>query len=97
MAINFELFIGRENEIKQLEELLRDRNAKRKKIVFLYDATQVKEKKGGIGKTWLLNRFKSIAKQKEFKDNYIVIDEILVELMEYDKTSPTSISVAFTS
>src|SRR2546430_11465958 len=48
-------FIGRTEEIKFLTNWLADGNAP--SIVYIHDALEEKEKKGGIGKTWLLHRF----------------------------------------
>src|SRR5256885_12458040 len=48
-------FIGREQEIEFLTNWLVDEAAP--SILYLHDALEEKEKKGGIGKTWLLRRF----------------------------------------
>ncbi len=58
-------FIGREQEIAFLTEWLADENAP--SIVYFHDALEEKEKKGGIGKTWLLRRFYELVEQ-EYKN-----------------------------
>src|SRR5436309_1875145 len=55
-------FIGREQEIAFLTEWLADEKAP--SIVYFQDALQKKEKKGGIGKTWLLRRFYELVEQE---------------------------------
>src|SRR6266581_4374968 len=58
-------FIGREQEIAFLTAWLADVNAP--SIVYIHDALEEKEKKGGIGKTWLLRRFYELVEQ-EYKN-----------------------------
>ena len=48
-------FIGREQEILFLNRWLADGDAPA--VVYIHDALKDQEKKGGIGKTWLLRRF----------------------------------------
>src|SRR6266568_7631670 len=55
-------FIGREQEIAFLTEWLADENAP--SIVYIHDALDEKEKKGGIGKTWLLRKFYELVEQQ---------------------------------
>src|SRR5437588_5911801 len=56
-------FIGREQEITFLDHWLADENAP--SIVYIHDELKEKEKKGGIGKTWLLHRFHEMVEQHE--------------------------------
>jgi len=57
-----EHFIGRSNELKIFTQWLADDHAPR--ILYFYDALEEPEKKGGIGKTWLLRKCQENA-QKE--------------------------------
>ncbi len=50
-----EEFIGRDQEIAYFQQWLRNDEAP--SILYIHDALKEKEKKGGIGKTWLLHRF----------------------------------------
>lgn len=70
------LFIGREKQIDRFKEILRS-DPKEERIIFVYDSAEDPERTGGIGKTWLLNKFIiSIVSSDEFKDKYLVIDKI---------------------
>src|SRR6266566_6083008 len=64
-------FIGREQEIAFLTAWLADVNAP--SIVYIHDALEEKEKKGGIGKTWLLRRFYELVEQQQ-NVIHVVID-----------------------
>ena len=77
MANGFnDAFIGRDKEITRFQEILKDKSETQKKIVFIFDEVQVEGKWGGIGKTWLLKQFISIANEKKFNNDYIIIDSI---------------------
>src|SRR5437773_12209945 len=65
-------FIGREQEIEFLTNWLVDEAAP--SIVYLHDALEEKEKKGGIGKTWLLRRFYELVEQQHQNVIPIVVD-----------------------
>ena len=56
-------FIGREQEIAFLDGWITDETAP--SIVYIHDQLEAKEKKGGIGKTWLLHRFYELQKQNQ--------------------------------
>lgn len=53
-------FIGRDNELKIFAQWLADEHAPR--ILYFYDAIEAPEKKGGVGKTWLLRKCQDIAR-----------------------------------
>src|SRR5436853_450080 len=57
-----EQFIGRNNELKIFATWLADSHAPH--ILYFYDAIEKPEKKGGIGKTWLLRRCQILARQQ---------------------------------
>lgn len=57
-----EQFIGRNNELKIFTMWLADSDAPR--ILYFHDAIEEPEKKGGIGKTWLLRRCQVLARQQ---------------------------------
>lgn len=56
-------FIGRDQEIAFFEQWLYDPSAP--SVMYIHDALKEQEKKGGIGKTWLLHRFSEIATEQE--------------------------------
>src|SRR5947209_6888003 len=62
MSTSIMEFIGREQEIMFLTRWLADLDAP--SIVYVHDALEEKEKKGGIGKTWLLRRFYELLEQQ---------------------------------
>ena len=55
-------FIGRENELNLFKKWLADDCMPH--ILYFHDALEEQDKKGGIGKTWLLNKCKDIARQQ---------------------------------
>jgi len=55
-------FIGRNKEIDTFASWLTDTKAPW--ILYIHDATEETDKKGGVGKTWLLRRCADIARQK---------------------------------
>src|SRR6266568_1144757 len=65
-------FIGREQEITFLTKWLADVDAP--SIVYIHDALKEKEKKGGIGKTWLLRRFYELVEQQHKNVIPVVMD-----------------------
>ncbi len=65
-------FIGRNTEIELFEQWLNTETAPW--ILFFYDALDDEEKKGGIGKTWLLRRCAALARQKNPATAIIMID-----------------------
>ncbi len=67
--ITEEKFIGREHEIAAYEQWLTDPNACR--ILYVYDAASEPDKKGGVGKTKLLQECIKITKEK-YKNIVIV-------------------------
>src|SRR5436305_8571944 len=66
-------FIGRRKEIQQFKEWLQDANAPW--ILYLHDAAEEKEKKGGIGKTWLLRHCAEIVAQ-EYPDTAVLMVDV---------------------
>jgi tetratricopeptide (TPR) repeat protein len=58
-------FIGHEKEIQFFENWLDDTNPDTAWILFLHDKLIAPEEKGGVGKTWLLRKFATIAEQRE--------------------------------
>jgi 5S rRNA maturation endonuclease (ribonuclease M5) len=64
-------FIGREHEIDIYEQWLTDPNAPR--ILYFYDAAPEPDKKGGVGKTRLLQECMNITKEEHKKEVIIVI------------------------
>jgi len=71
-----ELFIGRQEELKKFESTLETYSEKSPFIVFIYDAAQKEEDKGGIGKTWLLHQFLEMAQAEKYRNQFIVNPEI---------------------
>src|SRR2546427_11944062 len=59
-------FIGRTRDITFLKEWLATIDAP--SIVYIHDALEEKEKKGGTGKTWLLRRFYELVEQSSVRD-----------------------------
>ncbi|MBV9229085.1 MAG: tetratricopeptide repeat protein [Chloroflexi bacterium] len=57
-----EHFIGRNDELKIFTTWLADPRASR--VLYFHDALEEREKKGGIGKTWLLRRCLAIARHQ---------------------------------
>src|SRR5579859_762538 len=55
-------FIGRAKELAQFAYWLD--NASGPWILNIYDALEAPEKKGGVGKTWLLRQYATIARQR---------------------------------
>jgi tetratricopeptide (TPR) repeat protein len=72
-----EHFIGRKREIQQFEDWLQD--PKSPWILYFYDVTEEQEKKGGIGKTWLLRQFANLVTEKYLNVAVIMIDFFSVE------------------
>src|SRR6266853_1570462 len=66
-------FIGREQEIAFLRQWLADADAP-SSIVYIHDAPEEKESKGGIGKTWLLRRFYELVEQQHKNIIPVVVD-----------------------
>ena len=65
-------FIGRNKEIVLFEQWLNTMTAPY--ILYFYDALDEEEKKGGIGKTWLLRRCATLARQKNPAMAIVMID-----------------------
>jgi tetratricopeptide (TPR) repeat protein len=63
-----EEFIGRVQEIAFLLQWLKDENAA--PIIYIHDALEESERKGGIGKTWLLRRLYELVQEQ---NNVIVV------------------------
>src|SRR5215468_10228235 len=63
-------FIGRNKEVETFIHWLTDADAPW--ILYIHDAADEADKKGGVGKTWLLRRYAEIAKQK-FHDTAVVM------------------------
>ncbi len=56
-------FIGREKEIQLFHTWFTAPATENPWILYLHDAQEAKEKKGGVGKTWLLRKYAEIAKK----------------------------------
>ena len=65
-------FIGREEEIAFLTKWLADVDAP--SIVYIHDALEEKEKKGGIGKTWLLRKYYELVEPQHKNVIPVVVD-----------------------
>jgi hypothetical protein len=65
-------FIGRGKEIDLFISWVQDPKAPW--ILYFYDAIQEKEKKGGVGKTWLLKKCAAIAKEKYPEIGVVTVD-----------------------
>ena len=64
-------FIGRGYEQALFREWLAAAEPEAPQILFFHDATNVPEKKGGVGKTWLLNKCATLA--KEWKPDMAIV------------------------
>ncbi len=62
MSMTTREFIGREQEIAFLSQWLAEDGGP--SVVYIHDAIKEIEKKGGIGKTWLLNRYYELVDQQ---------------------------------
>jgi tetratricopeptide (TPR) repeat protein len=102
-------FIGRSNELNIFKQWLADPDARR--ILYFHDALKGREKKGGVGKTWLLNKYLQIARQDypnmaiviiDFfnvgERNGVVVAERIVEALQaaFSDWIPTAFSEAIT-
>ena len=89
-----EHFIGRANELRIFTEWLANPHAPR--TLYFHDAIEAPEKKGGIGKTWLLRRCRTLAKRQspdlaiasiDFfnveERNGVVVAERIVEALQF--------------
>ncbi len=65
-------FIGRQKEIEVFKQWLTDSVAPW--ILYFFDALEEKEKKGGVGKTWLLRECALLAKQLRPETTIVMID-----------------------
>src|SRR5579859_2572016 len=63
MSMATRAFIGREQEIAFFSQWLAD--ASGPSVVYIHDALKEIEKRGGIGKTWLLNRYYELAEHHQ--------------------------------
>jgi tetratricopeptide (TPR) repeat protein len=70
-------FIGRREEIQLFQGWLRDLSAPW--IPYFYGSTEELEKKGGIGKTWLLRECARVAEQEHSNIGVLIIDFFTVE------------------
>ena len=64
-------FIGREKEIDLFKQWFTHRDLDGPWILYVQDALEEQEKKGGVGKTWLLTQFATLA-QELYPDTVIV-------------------------
>src|SRR5437899_8694142 len=60
-----ERFVGREAEIAHFKEWLTGIDPESPWILYLYDMLDDPDKKGGVGKTWLLRKFSEVAKETQ--------------------------------
>ena len=67
-----EHFIGRQREIEVFKQWLT--GSEEPWILYFYDALKEKEKKGGVGKTWLLRKCALLAKQLRPETTIVMID-----------------------
>ena len=65
-------FIGRIKEIDIFTSWLSDPNAPW--ILYLHDESEERTKKGGVGKTWLLRKFATLAKQQQKNIAIVMVD-----------------------
>ncbi|GCE31403.1 hypothetical protein KDA_68870 [Dictyobacter alpinus] len=65
-------FIGRSTELEALIHWLEDPASRR--ILYVHDAAKEAEKKGGLGKTYLLRRFAQLVQQKHPEIAVVMID-----------------------
>ena len=56
-----EHFIGRQAELAEFQHWLTNRDPEAPRILYFYDHEEVTEKKGGVGKTWLLSACDNLA------------------------------------
>jgi tetratricopeptide (TPR) repeat protein len=75
------LFVGRKKEIEIFERWLADDQAPW--ILHIHDATEVQEKKGGIGKTWLLGEFARRA--REFRPELAIVNVDFFNVADRDR------------
>lgn len=66
------LFIGREREIAEFRRWLVDSDGP--SILYFHDAAREEEKKGGVGKTWLLGHFAELAQQEHPSLAVVMVD-----------------------
>lgn len=64
-------FIGRKKELSLFRQWLTSRDPDAPWILYVHDALEDQEKKGGVGKTWLLGQFASLA-QELYPDTVVV-------------------------
>ena len=67
-----ESFLGRTRELERFRQWLVDPEAPW--ILYLHDELEEKEKKGGVGKTWLLKKYAELAKQQQPDRTVVMID-----------------------
>ena len=65
-------FIGRKKEIDIFMQWLVDTEAPW--ILYFYDALKEREKKGGVGKTWLLRKAAALAREQNEKLGIVTVD-----------------------
>src|SRR6266567_710721 len=65
-------FIGRQREIETFKQWLVDADAPW--ILYFYDALEEQEKKGGVGKTWLLRKVAALAKEQIENIGIVTVD-----------------------
>jgi tetratricopeptide (TPR) repeat protein len=97
-------FIGRTREIETFTQWLEDPDAP--KILYIHDIAEEADKKGGVGKTWLMRRCAEIAREKyqdiavvtaDFfnvgdRDRIFLAEKIITGLQElYPSWSPNSL------
>jgi Predicted N-acetylglucosaminyl transferase len=69
-------FIGHQRELTLFTEWLADPDPAKPWILFLHDAVAEPEKKGGVGKTWLLHRYAAAAREQNPDMAIAVVDFI---------------------
>jgi hypothetical protein len=67
-----EHFIGRQRELEVFKQWLTDSGTPW--IMYFYDVLKEKEKKGGVGKTWLLKKCALLAEQLRPETTIVMID-----------------------
>jgi tetratricopeptide (TPR) repeat protein len=67
-----EKFIGRTGEIDLFKHWLAETGDRR--ILYIHDALEDADKKGGIGKTWLLSKFVNLVQQEQQDIHALIID-----------------------
>jgi len=65
-------FIDRTEEIDTFTCWLTDPNAPR--ILYIHDAAEASDKKGGVGKTWLLRKCRELAEQMDPDGSIVMVD-----------------------